>query len=211
MGVRGALEASFTLCSSRRPRRNSWPRSRGRREPSLPFLHRAHYPQDGVSSIRKGRRGEVALQRAGRIHQSPEPAWDLGRAPSEGRGLRWKCAGASRVARGLSVCPLGVPSRGTAAGRARPHIQMKAQTELRAGPGIGSSMSLPAWKRKNTFGWMALPLNYLGRWLLRQRQSSCESFPEGGKETASGTILTHLPRARLLLLTTGCVPYPGPS
>ena len=106
------------------------------------------------------------------------------------------CRGLTRGPRLERLPARGVPSRGTAAGRARPPIQMKAQTKLRAGPGIGSSMSLPAWKRKNTFGWMALPLNYLDRWLLRQRQSSCESFPEGGKETASGTILTHLPRGQ---------------
>lgn len=60
---------------------------------------------------------------------------------------------------------------------------------------MGSSMTSPTWNVKNTFR-MALPVNYLGRWLLHQRQSSSGSFPMEKKETASSTTLHSSPQGQ---------------
>lgn len=119
---------------------------------------------------------EVCRKDGGRRLSSKEDA--DGFVMREGRLAR---GGPGPVLEHLPPALLGASPR-VAAGRVGTQSQTEGQTEFRAGQGRGCL-------RDSTNCWMALPLNYLGLWLLHQRQSSTELFPEEERETASSTTL----------------------
>lgn len=184
-----ALEASSTLCSSCRPRGNSWPWSREKRNYTCHFsvssttnkmlLEASRKNVDGLGgqSVPNSRKKNVDSW----IHQFPQLVCNLGREARKRHGpwtwaFRWRPTEASRkcdpvlehlLASWVHSWSHVVFSLEESA-LYRQHSQTDWQNELKAGNWIRSSMLLPVWNIKSILT-VVLPLNYLDLWLLHQR------------------------------------------